>query len=113
MSNTLFGERVNVAGLLPGADYVRALAGVADRADIVVLPRPSLDYFGQRFLDGMTPAEVSNGVGVRVVFASQWSEIAEVIQGRTSSPERGLHSNGAMWSQPIEGALSAAAAWIE
>lgn len=113
VSNTLFGERVNVAGLLPGADYVRALTGVAGGADIVVLPRPSLDYFGQRFLDGMTPAEVESSVGVPVVFASQWSEIAEVIQGRASRPERGLHSNGAMWSQPMEGTLPAAAAWVE
>ena len=59
VTNTLFGERVNVSGLLSGADYVRTLAGT--EADLVLLPRTSLDYFGERFLDSMTVAEVDGG----------------------------------------------------
>ena len=52
VTNTVFGERVNVTGLLCGKDYLSQLRGL--RPDCFILPRPSLDYFGEKFLDDMT-----------------------------------------------------------
>ncbi|MGD9935249.1 MAG: DUF512 domain-containing protein [Dehalococcoidia bacterium] len=111
--NSLFGERVNVAGLLPGAAFAEALARVAGSADAVVLPRASLDYFGKQFLDGMTPAALEGALGVPVFFASQWSEVGAIVQGRAKPARRGEQSNGAMWSEPVHGRLPAGAVWAE
>jgi putative radical SAM enzyme (TIGR03279 family) len=96
IENTLFGERVNVSGLLPGADFARALRHC--EADIAILPRPSLDYFGERFLDGMTPRELETALGRPVAFASQWSEVLEIVQRGPGSPRRNAAPNGAFWS---------------
>ena len=111
--NSLFGERVNVAGLLPGAAFAETLSRVAGSADAAILPRASLDYFGERFLDGMTPAALEALLGVPVFFASQWSEIAAIVQGRAKPATRGESSNGAMWSEPVDGRLPAGAVWVD
>ncbi len=106
VTNTLFGERVNVSGLLSGADYVRTLAGT--EADLVLLPRTSLDYFGERFLDSMTVAEVTEGIGAPVAFATSLSEAFDALREGPHAPERGVAPNGAFWSDaslelPVEG----------
>ena len=106
VTNTLFGERVNVSGLLSGADYVRTLAGT--EADLVLLPRTSLDYFGERFLDSMTVAEVTEGIGAPVAFATSLSEAFDALREGPHAPEPGVAPNGAFWSDaslelPVEG----------
>lgn len=110
VTNTLFGERVNVSGLLSGDDFVRTLAGV--EADLVLLPRTSLDYFGERFLDSMTVAEVEAGIGSPVAFATSLSEAFEAIQAGPRAPEPASAPNGVFWSDssidvPVE------AVWVE
>ncbi len=104
--NTLFGERVNVSGLLSGGDFVRTLGGV--EADLVLLPRTSLDYFGERFLDSLTVAEVADGIGAPVAFATSLSEAFEAIRAGPHAPEPATAPNGAFWSDtaidvPVEG----------
>ena len=42
ITNTLFGSRVNVSGLIPGRDYLSALS-TRDLPEHVFLPRASLD----------------------------------------------------------------------
>lgn len=107
--NRVFGERVNVSGLLCGRDQVDALAG--REVDWAILPRPSLDYFGERFLDSMTVAEAEAALGTPVAFASQWSEVYDILaRGGTARPGRNAAPNGAMWSEQRE-ALPAGAAW--
>ena len=106
VTNTLFGERVNVSGLLSGADYVRTLADTD--ADLVLLPRTSLDYFGERFLDSMTVAEAEAGIGAPVAFATSLSEAFEALREGPRRPEAASAPNGAFWSDstadiPIEG----------
>lgn len=98
IENTVFGERVNVSGLLCGADYVRALKD-AD-ADFFVLPRPSLDYFGEKFLDSMTVDEVEARIGRPIAFASQWSEVYRIAAAGAARPKRNRATNGAFWSEP-------------
>jgi hypothetical protein len=92
----VFGARVNVAGLVNGCDWRDALAGCEE--DLVVLPRTALDYFGERFLDGISTAEMSQALGKPVLYASQWSEIWDAVSGHAPRPGRKVASNGAMWS---------------
>ncbi|MCC7364426.1 MAG: DUF512 domain-containing protein [Dehalococcoidia bacterium] len=98
VTNTIFGERVNVSGLLCGGDYASALAGM--RPDCFVLPRPSLDYFGRHFLDSMTIDELETRLGAPLTFASQWSEVLDILLRGPRRPGRNGAPNGAFWSEP-------------
>ena len=100
--NTVFGERVNVSGLLCGEDFVANLAGVA--ADCFVLPRASLDYFGKRFLDSKTIEEVESALGAPVTFASQWSEVVRILERGPRRPGTNAAPNGAFWAEPASNA---------
>lgn len=99
VSNSLFGARVNVSGLLPGADFAAALAG-RDLGERVFLPRASLDYFGKRFLDDMTPAELEAQLGRPVSFVYTLSEIVEWIANAEVGPSSATpaRSNGRSWT---------------
>jgi NifB/MoaA-like Fe-S oxidoreductase len=96
VENTVFGARVNVAGLVNGCDWRNALAGCDE--DLVVLPRTTLDYFGERFLDGISTAEMSDALGRPVLYASQWSEVWDAVSGHAPGRARKVATNGAMWS---------------
>lgn len=52
LANTLFGDRVTTAGLLPGTAFQQALAGRRD-LDLALIPGESLNDDG-RFMDDMT-----------------------------------------------------------
>lgn len=107
VTNSVFGERVNVSGLLCGQDFVRELSGLAP--DVFILPRPSLDYFGRQFLDSMTIDRVEAGLGAPVSFASQWSEVAEIIERGPRRPNQNAASNGAVWSEERAAVLAGSA----
>lgn len=62
--NSLFGERVTVCGLLPGRDVTSALAG-SKNIDRALIPEVCLA--NDRFIDGVTPGDVSKLTGVDVV----------------------------------------------
>lgn len=62
--NTLFGARVNVCGLLPGRDALRTLSEL-EGVHTVLLPEVALDSDGD-FIDGMSPAELSDACGLEV-----------------------------------------------
>jgi putative radical SAM enzyme (TIGR03279 family) len=109
VTNTVFGERVNVTGLLCGKDYIRELA--AYRPDCFILPRPSLDYFGQKFLDSMTVDEVELALGAPLTFASQWSEVLRILERGPRRPVRNDAPNGAFWSEE-RARLPKGAAWV-
>jgi putative radical SAM enzyme (TIGR03279 family) len=57
LENSLFGRTTNVAGLLPGADIQRALAGLRD-FDLALIPAETINDSGV-FLDDMSFAEVA------------------------------------------------------
>jgi hypothetical protein len=99
-----------VSGLLCGKDYVESMKG--ERPDCFILPRPSLDYFGQRFLDSMTIEEVEEALGAPLTFASQWSEVVEILTHGPRRPERNDATNGAFWSEE-RSRLPAGAAWVD
>jgi putative radical SAM enzyme (TIGR03279 family) len=96
--NMVFGERVNVSGLLCGGDYLRELRHRP--ADAVILPRASLDYFGRQFLDSLTVEEFERELGAPVSFASQWSDVLGILEKGSQRPVRNSATNGAAWSEP-------------
>jgi len=109
VSNAVFGERVNVSGLLCGQDYIRELGGM--EPDCYILPRASLDYFGRQFLDSMSIEQVEEKLGAPLTFASQWSEVLEVLERGPSRPGRNSSSNGAFWSEERT-KLPSGASWV-
>ena len=109
VTNTVFGERVNISGLLCGGDYVRELRQY--QPDCFVLPRPSLDYFGQKFLDSLTVDEVEARLGAPLTFASQWSEVLDILDRGPRRPTTNDATNGAFWSEE-RASLPKNAAWV-
>ena len=98
IKNTVFGDRVNVSGLLCGKDYIEQLGD--ESPECFILPRASLDYFGERFLDSMTCGEVETAMGAPIAFASQWSEVVDILRRGPRPAQRNTTSNGASWSEP-------------
>ncbi len=101
-TNRVFGERVNVSGLVCGADYVEQVRD-GTPPDCYILPRPSLDYFGERFLDSMTVEEAEAGLGAPLGFASMWSEVVGILAEGPRRPARNARSNGRSWAEPVDG----------
>ena len=71
IKNNFFGESITVAGLLTGKDIYEQLlphAEAGELGDKLLLPRVMLRAEGDLFLDGMTPTELSEKLGVRIEF---------------------------------------------
>jgi NifB/MoaA-like Fe-S oxidoreductase len=99
VTNRVFGERVNVSGLVCGQDYVEQISG-GEPPDCYILPRPSLDYFGEKFLDSMTVEEAEAGLGAPLGFASTWSEVVRILVEGPRRPGRNARENGRFWAEP-------------
>ena len=67
VKNRFFGGEVTVTGLLTGRDLAEQLAG-KELGETLYLSRTTLRAEGDLFLDGMTPAELSEKLGVPVEF---------------------------------------------
>ncbi len=67
VNNRFFGHLITVAGLLTGKDLVGQLKG-KDLGDRLLLSASMLRHDRDRFLDDMTPEELSAALGVPVVF---------------------------------------------
>lgn len=100
VTNDFFGPRVNVSGLLVGADFDRQLRG-RDLGDLAVLPRYALDYTGSRFLDDMTPQQLQQSLGVPLAFASTLNEVLQIVRDPIESALTGAttaeRTNGKAW----------------
>lgn len=103
VTNTVFGERVNVSGLVCGKDYVEQVRG--GDPDVYILPRPSLDYFGEKFLDSMSVEQAQAAFGAPLGFAALWSDVMEILESGPRPPHRNDASNGAFWSEPEPAAV--------
>jgi len=72
IKNEFFGENITVAGLLTGQDILAQLKPHAENGELgekLVLPRVTLRAEGDLFLDGMTPDQLSEGLGgIKLVF---------------------------------------------
>jgi NifB/MoaA-like Fe-S oxidoreductase len=99
--NEHFGARINVSGLLTGKDIVATLAQEA-LGEVVLLPRTALDYFGRKFLDDTTPADVECALGRPVLFASALSDVVEQLDrfasGVRPEPVTPAATNGILWA---------------
>ena len=109
VTNTLFGARVNVSGLIPGGDFVAALSG-ADLPEHVFLPRASIDYFGAKFLDDLTPDDLQSQLSRQIRFVYTLTELLESmtdnvdhLDSGSRQPGPNLRSNGRSWTTPVAG----------
>ena len=81
VKNRFFGGQVTVTGLLTGRDLVEGLAG-KPLGETLYLSRTTLRAEGDLFLDGMTPAELSEALGVPVAFVdSDGAALCDAILG--------------------------------
>ncbi len=100
IENSLFGPRINVSGLLPGSAIIEQLRA-HELGEYIFLPRASLDYFGQRFLDDETPARLSAALERPIAFAYTTSEIVEWVTASADHrppATRAVRSNGRAWT---------------
>lgn len=66
VKNNFFGGNVNIAGLVTGSDLVSALKEKAIQGTVFI-PLSMLRSDGDLFLDGMTPKDISESLGVDIV----------------------------------------------
>lgn len=66
IENKFFGKNITVAGLITGTDLLEQLKG-KDLGDCLYLPAVMLRREGDRFLDDMTPEELSKALNVKIV----------------------------------------------
>ena len=86
VKNEFYGGGVTVAGLLTGRDIIAQLKG-ADLGEELILPAVSLRFERDRFLDDMTPEDVSRELGVKVGFAENNGEdLVGKLIGRRQDP---------------------------
>ena len=82
VENRLFGNKINVAGLLCGEDYYNALKDV-DLGDELLLPAVSLRREGDMFLDDVTLEELSQRLNIKVTpVKNDGYELLEKIAGK-------------------------------
>ncbi|MBQ8783895.1 MAG: DUF512 domain-containing protein [Clostridia bacterium] len=65
VENRLFGDKINVAGLICGEDYYNALKDV-DLGDELLIPAVSLRHEGDMFLDDVTLNELSQRLNIKI-----------------------------------------------
>ena len=73
IKNDFFGENITVAGLLTGKDVTEQLSDAAKSGALggkLLLPRVMLRSEGDLTLDGMTPEQMSEKLGVKIRFVS-------------------------------------------
>jgi putative radical SAM enzyme (TIGR03279 family) len=67
VKNSLFGDKVTVAGLLSGNDIIAALKG--KKADAAIIPSVTMRDGAGVFLDDLTPEDVERKTGLKIVMA--------------------------------------------
>ena len=81
VKNTFFGGEVTVTGLLTGRDILTALKD-KPLGEVLYLSRTTLRSEGDLFLDGMTPDELSQSLGVKICFVeNDGAEFCEMLIG--------------------------------
>ncbi len=68
--NHFFGEEITVTGLLTGKDISEQLAG-KELGEELILSSNTVSSDGELFLCGMTPAELSEKLGVKITFSDE------------------------------------------
>lgn len=68
--NHFFGEEITVTGLLTGKDISEQLAD-KELGDELILSSNTVSSDGELFLCGMTPAELSEKLGVKITFSDE------------------------------------------
>jgi len=81
IDNNFFGRNITVAGLLTGRDIAEQLSG-RELGEELFLPGNMLRADGDLFLDGMSPEELSEALGVKVTCVScDGGELLRAVTG--------------------------------
>ena len=67
IDNNFFGEKITVTGLLTGGDIASQLGNMQNE-DAVLICESTLRYGNDRFIDDMTPDEISDLLNTKVIF---------------------------------------------
>lgn len=67
IDNNFFGEKITVTGLLTGGDITSQLGNMQNE-DAVLICESTLRYGNDRFIDDMTPNEISDLLNTKVIF---------------------------------------------
>ena len=82
VENRLFGNKINVAGLICGDDFYDALKDL-DLGDELLIPAVSLRHEGDMFLDDVTVEELSKRLDIKVTpVKNDGYELLEKIAGK-------------------------------
>ena len=82
VENKLFGNKINVAGLICGEDYYNALKGL-DLGEELLIPAVSLRHEGDMFLDDVTLDELSQRLNIKVTpVKNDGYELLDKIAGK-------------------------------
>lgn len=112
ITNSFFGPRVNVSGLITGQDIARQLREM-ELGDVALFPRSAMDYTGTRFLDDMSPQQLQSSLGVPLAFASTLREVLQILDEPLESDVTGAGvartSNGKSWVDYEKGGVPEAA----
>jgi putative radical SAM enzyme (TIGR03279 family) len=90
VENSLFGPTTTVAGLLPGADIVRALRGRTD-LDLALIPAESINEDGL-FLDDASVASVRGEVPIPLHPSYDFLDVLQDAGDRTAPAAAGAHA---------------------
>ena len=88
--NRFFGETVTVAGLLTGSDYIGAFEDFREAfegSDGVMIPAVSLRSERDLFLDGMSPEELSEKIGLPVYPIENGADIVSFVRQAVENQE--------------------------
>ncbi len=82
VTNRFFGGNVSVSGLLTGKDIVETVLPTDIKGERVLLPKNVLRSEGDLFLDDMTPKQVEQHLGKKLVFADGGEQLLDAILGK-------------------------------
>jgi putative radical SAM enzyme (TIGR03279 family) len=91
IENSLFGDQVSVAGLVSGRDVVATLRDQS--CDRVVLPRTMFDTAGRQTIDGWTPQEIADALGVQVAVGGGPKDLIEATAQRVPNTVNLVYPN--------------------
>ena len=89
--NRFFGDRITVTGLLTGADMLAALKREWSPPQVVLLPPNCVSHAGL-FLDDLTPSDLAQALGAKVVVGSY--DLVETLTQIAEGWEVGKNASG-------------------
>lgn len=83
VENKFFGSKVNVSGLLTGADIIAALKNIGGERDLILIPATALKASEEIFLDDVTVDELRKIFApAQVLLVHDGAEFRKILEGK-------------------------------